>query len=162
MTTTPSPENTSARPDFTELLKELELEEGSRSLLYDDKTGKVLKSGDTIVGNPTIGIGWNVSGKSISLDRQRVILGWFVNDAWDELVQALPWVVDHPHDVQIALVDLCFNMGIDKLLTFKNTLSLIQQKKYKEAADALDKSLWAKQVGPTRSHNVENLIKETD
>ena len=155
-TTTPSP---GTELDFEPLLKELEQEEGYRDILYDDKTGKKLKSGDTILGNPTVGIGWNVSGKSLSLDRARIILSWFVLDAYQELVKALPWVTDHGSDVQLALVDLCFNMGIDKLLTFKNTLSLIRQRKYKEAADALDKSLWAKQVGPTRSHNVEELIK---
>jgi lysozyme len=161
MTTTPLPETTLKTPDFTELLKELEQEEGYRDLVYDDKTGKPLKLGSTLLGNPTIGIGWNVAGKKLSLPRARIILQWFVQDAYDELVEALPWVIDHDKDVQLALTDLSFNMGIDKLLTFKNTLSLIKDGKYKEAADQLDKSLWAKQVGPTRANNVEQLIKDT-
>ena len=147
--------------DLTRITSEICEEEGYKGLLYDDKTGKTLQKGDVIQGNPTIGNGWNVIAKAISKERSDIITSWFVQDAYDDLQKTLPWVLDHPLEVQEALVDLTYNLGVEKLQTFNTFLGLVQAKKYKEAGEDLDKTLWAKQVGPNRSHDVEELIKES-
>jgi len=41
---------------------------------------------------------------------------------------------------------MCFNMGITKLLGFKNTLRMMKAGDYDGAADGMLQSLWAKQV----------------
>lgn len=63
------------------------------------------------------------------------------------LVKALPWVtlLDTPR--RRVMSNLAFNLGIGGLLTFKNTLALIQRGDYAKAAENMLKSLWAKQVG---------------
>jgi lysozyme len=48
---------------------------------------------------------------------------------------------------QAVLVDMAFNLGLAKLLEFKNTLNFIALEKYDKAADAMLASRWAKQVG---------------
>lgn len=59
---------------------------------------------------------------------------------------------------QACLLDMCFNMGLKTLLTFKKTLGLIWEGKYKEAANEMLESRWASQVG-TRASKISNWIK---
>lgn len=46
-----------------------------------------------------------------------------------------------------AIVNLCFNLGIGTLLTFKNTLAFITKKDWANAANNLVQSKWYVQVG---------------
>ncbi len=62
------------------------------------------------------------------------------------LIHALPWVARLDEARQGVLVDMAFNMGIQKLLGFHNTLALIHDGKYIMAAQNMLKSLWAQQV----------------
>jgi lysozyme len=48
---------------------------------------------------------------------------------------------------QNVLADMCFNLGIGGLLSFKNTLAMVEHGKYEEAAAAMLQSKWATQVG---------------
>ena len=40
---------------------------------------------------------------------------------------ALPTLKDYPDEVQEVLIDLCFNMGITKLMQFKQTIEYINE-----------------------------------
>ena len=53
---------------------------------------------------------------------------------------------------------MCFNMGIDTLLEFKNTLSFMQAGDYNSAANGMLSSLWAKQVG-LRADNLAVMMR---
>jgi lysozyme len=46
-----------------------------------------------------------------------------------------------------AMVNMAFNLGFSKLKQFAKTLSHIEGGRYKEAADEMLNSMWAKQVG---------------
>ena len=140
------------------LVSALVSEEGYRGLLYDDKTGKDLYKGCLIQGNPTIGLGWNVAGKELSLERARIITGWFVQDTWAELETALPWVTSLPEGVQIAICDMAYNLGVPGLLKFTTFLTMMKAGNYSVAADDLKTTLWAKQVGK-RASVIESLIR---
>lgn len=59
-----------------------------------------------------------------------------------------------------AVIDLCFNMGINGLLAFKNTLAFIEAKDWKNAAKNLTQSKWYNQVGQ-RGPMVVKLIDPT-
>ena len=62
------------------------------------------------------------------------------------LRNTLTWYNDASFVTKTVLINLSFNMGIKGLLGFKNTLAFIKEKKYKEAAFNLRKSLYYKQV----------------
>lgn len=141
-----------------QLVSDLVVEEGYRGLLYDDLTGKPLTTGDTIRGNPTIGVGWNVAGKPISLERSKIITGWFVDDAWQQLQTTLPWVVSLPDGVQTALTDMAYNLGVSGLLKFTTFLAMLKSGNFQTAADDLKLTLWAKQIG-SRAVKIESQIR---
>ena len=64
-----------------------------------------------------------------------------------KLYHDLPWVSDLADVYKGVLQNLSFNMGVEGLLEFKNTLALIHTGEYPQAAKELLNSLWAKQVG---------------
>lgn len=57
-----------------------------------------------------------------------------------------------------ALLDMAYNMGVDKLLTFKTTLPMIERGEYEKAAENLTTSRWYKQVG-RRSKAICKILK---
>lgn len=144
--------------DRAKLLANLEDEEGLERLLYDDATGKPLKQGDVVKGNPTLGIGWNVSALALTDDQYRTICGWIVDAKAPPLYAALPWLHALPENVQRGVADIAFNVGLTEFLKFTTFISLLKAENFKAAADDLETgTLWFKQVG-TRGPKVQALI----
>jgi lysozyme len=54
---------------------------------------------------------------------------------------------------------MAFQLGTDGLLGFKNTLALIRDGKYAEAAEAMLQSKWATQT-PERAQRLAKQMKE--
>jgi lysozyme len=82
-----------------------------------------------------------------------------IQDATDDLEKNIEGFRELPVTVQEALVNMCFNMGISRLMQFKKTLALIQEGKFVKAGNEALNSKWASQVG-YRSVEVAALIKE--
>lgn len=144
--------------DRTKLLADLEEEEGLERLLYDDATGKALKSGMTIQGNATLGIGWNVSAFALTDDQYRTICGWIVDAKTPPLYSALPWLYTLPESVQRGVADIAFNVGLEDFSKFTTFISLLKAGNFEAAAQDLETgTLWWKEVG-TRGPKIQALI----
>jgi len=61
-----------------------------------------------------------------------------------------PWWPTIGDARQQVLTCLMYNMGVDKLLTFKNMLAFLAGGNYTAAADELKNSAWYRQVGVDR------------
>jgi lysozyme len=131
-------------PDSTTLTSHLHqmllVHEGVRRDLYTDTVGKW-----------TIGCGRNLSDVGLRDDEVEYLLANDMRETLAQLYRALPWVTQLSSVRQAILGDMLFNLGLGNskrgLLSFKTTLSLIQQGHYAEAADAMLKSKWSRQVG---------------
>lgn len=64
------------------------------------------------------------------------------------LDRKLPWWRDLSFVRQEAMVNMCFNLGINRLLGFRGALGAMQRGDFAQAADEMMDSLWARQVGP--------------
>ena len=95
----------------------------------------------------TIGVGHNLDAKGISPAVAALMLEEDIQDAIVDLEKNISGFEDMPEPVQEALVNLCFNMGIPRLLQFKKTLAYIREGKYKKASNELLDSRYANQVG---------------
>ena len=62
-----------------------------------------------------------------------------------------------PETAKIVLIDMAFNMGVNGLLKFKNTLSLIEKGQYIAASNEMLNSSWKNQVGQ-RAYNLSNML----
>ena len=68
----------------------------------------------------------------------------------NQIEDKLWWSVNLDPVRYAVLLDMAFQMGINGLLGFKNTLAMIESGDYSKAADGMLSSLWAKQT-PNRA-----------
>lgn len=64
-----------------------------------------------------------------------------------DLDRRLPWWRTLDDVRQRVLLNMCFNLGVNRLLGFKNTLRMIQRHEFEDAVAGMMNSLWARQVG---------------
>lgn len=131
------------------LIRDLEspVNEGFRSVVYDDATGKPLKKGDTLKGNPTVGIGWDCADEPLPIELARMICRWQVTQIYQSFTSRLLWVNQLDEVRCRALANMAFNLGIPRLLEFQNTLQALKDGRWDDAAVEALNSRWAKEVG---------------
>lgn len=133
--------------DKTRLYEQLKLHEGKKNKPYKDTVGKL-----------TIGIGRNLDDRGITEEEIVFLFGTDVALVEKDLDKNLKWWIDMSEVRQRVLADMCFNLGITKLLTFKNTLEAMRTKRYEDAASGMLNSLWAKQV-KGRAVRLANMMR---
>lgn len=115
----------------------------ARLVVSEGKRNKVYK--DTL-GIDTIGVGRNLRDVGLSDDEIMYLLDNDLKRVFADLDKRLPWWRQLDEVRQSVLADMCFNMGINKLCSFVNTLRKVQAGDYLGASLGMLDSLWAKQV----------------
>jgi lysozyme len=134
---------------MSKLIEQLKRHEGVRTHAYKC-------SADYI----TVGVGRNIDedgGLGLSDDEIDYLLANDIKRCKQELV-ALSWFVDLDEVRQDALINLCFNLGLTRLLGFRNAMAAMAEGDYEKAADEFLDSRWATQVGQ-RAIEVTNMIR---
>lgn len=128
-------------------------------LLRDE--GCVLHAYLDSLGFWTIGVGHLVDAswkdKTITQDEAMKFLDDDIAAKTSELYNKAPWVKQIDGVRQACLLNMAFNLGVNGLLKFKNTLLLIQAGKFVEASREMLNSTWAVQVGPRSRHLSQQL-----
>lgn len=107
-------------------------------------------------GNVTIGWGHNLGSRPLTLAECQVIFDTDLSIAKNDL-EKCAWYHTLPPGVQNALVNMCFNLGIERLLKFSVMISYLMEHDYTNAAKAALESEWARQVGQ-RAKDVALMI----
>ena len=94
----------------------------------------------------TIGYGRNLDDRGISEEEAEAMLRREATEHYDELVTALPWVADLPDHVQVVLANMAFNLGLTRLLQFRNMLAALESGDMPKAGSEMMDSRWATQV----------------
>lgn len=133
---------------MSKLSDQLRIHEGVRSHVYL-----------CTAGYETIGVGRNIaeSGIGLSDDEIDYLLENDIKRCKQELV-SLSWFPDLDPVRQDAIVNLCFNLGLTRLMGFQNAIGAMAVGDYEKAADEFLDSRWAKQVGQ-RSLDVAHMIR---
>lgn len=107
----------------------------------------------------SIGYGRNLDDRGITLDEAEYMLRNDIELCYQEL-NCFSWFADLDTVRQYALVDLCFNMGLPGLLTFRKALAAMAEGLYDKAADEFLDSKWAREdVGKSRSTRITEMIR---
>jgi len=133
------------------LAKELEADEKFVSHEYKDS-----------LGYSTIGIGRLIDkrkGGGITREEALYLLQNDINNKWNDVKKKFPWVIDQPESVQRALANMAFQMGIENLSEFKNSLAYIKAGDYLKAQANLKASKWFTQT-PNRAARVISMIRK--
>jgi lysozyme len=134
--------------NLTLLEQELEIDEGKKKKPYKCTAGKW-----------TIGIGRNLDDRGLSDDEITYLFRNDIQSVFDDLDRSLPWWRKLSDARQRVLANMCLNLGITRLLGFKNTLKAVEEGRYNDAAEGMLASLWAKQVG-ARAQRLAKMMRE--
>lgn len=123
---------------ISELTKQLRADEGVVPHAYQDH-----------LGFWTIGVGRLIDqrkGGGLRPFEIDYLLRNDIEDRINELTKRLPWFQDLDDARRGVLLNMSFQMGVDGLLGFKNTLEMVRKGDYDKAADGMLNSLWARQT----------------
>ena len=121
----------------TKLKARISKEEGMRQFPYRDSRGIL-----------SIGKGRNLETVGISVDEADVLLTNDLEHAEKTLDKLFAFYPKLSDVRKCVMLDMCFNMGIGKLLNLKKLLDYLNAEMYEFASAEMLDSLWAKQVGP--------------
>lgn len=122
--------------NYQTLREELIRDEALRLKPYTDTKGKL-----------TIGVGRNLTDRGLSIDETMILLDNDIKGAATDLDRALPWWRGMSEARQHVLINMCFNMGINRLGGFIKALAAMEKGDYNTAADEMQDSDWFKDVG---------------
>lgn len=139
--------------DLERLKAQLKIDEGVRLRVYKDS-----------MDLPTVGVGHLVTpadqlkvGDTITQARCDELFAYDVARTVAACEKRIEGWQQFPDEVQEILANMAYNLGIAGLLKFKVTLFYIRNRDYGQAATALVKSLWYKQVGNRSKRLVARL-----
>lgn len=135
----------------SELVRQLRGDEGERACVYPDS-----------LGFATIGVGRLVDarkpGGGLRSDEIAYLLNNDVDDRIDALTRKLPWSQNLDDARKGVLLNMAFQLGMEGLLGFKQTLQLVMEGKYENAAHAMLQSHWAEQT-PKRAQRLAEQMR---
>lgn len=135
--------------DLKKLKERLKLHEGKKKSAYLDSKGYL-----------TIGIGRCIDKKlDCGLTDEEIfyLLENDLNKSHKELSQ-FDWYKKLDDVRREVLIELHFNMGLPKLLTFKKMIAALSQKNYPLATQELLNSKWKDDVGVNRSTDIAQRL----
>lgn len=124
------------RRDLDDLKDQLRQQEGLRLKPYRDPLGVL-----------TIGYGRNLDAVGISKEEAEILFQNDVDAAYQDCKRTFPWFQDLDDVRQDVIINMVFNMGLNKVLGFKRMLTAMAIQDHKWAAAEMLNSRWAMQVG---------------
>lgn len=113
-------------------------------------------------GYDTIGFGRNIEQKGITKQEAEYLLANDIQQCIKELKGIINRFDDLPDKAKLVLIDMCYNLGLSKLLNFENMLDAIDARDWEKAAEELLDSRYARQVKRRARINASYLIACAD
>ncbi len=132
------------------LVKQLRRDEGEVLHAYEDHLGFL-----------TIGIGRLIDkrkGGGISQEEAAYLLNNDIDTRTAELERRIPWFKGLDDARKGVLLNMAFQLGVDGLLAFKNTLKEVQDGNYSKASEMMLLSKWATQT-PERAKRLAKQME---
>lgn len=111
------------------------------------------------VGKLTIGYGRNLSDRGISAKEALYLLDEDISIFHNKLAAHLCCFECLNEARQIALISMCFNLGLHAFLKFKKMIAALEIHDYALAAHEILNSKWSQQVGK-RAEDLAKIIRE--
>jgi lysozyme len=146
--------------NLAKLEAQLAIDEGKRLVAYLDSMG-ILSCGigHNCVAKPVAGV--LKPGDTISEETCSRLFREDIQESIGQLDKHILWWRALDDTRQNVLCNMVFNLGIQGLLQFRNTLKFIECGSYGMAADGMLASLWARQVGD-RAKRLAKQMRDGD
>ena len=110
-------------------------------------------------GKLTIGVGRNIEDNGISEDEAIYMLENDIKRVEHELKDIFPDFDELPENVRLVLIDMDFNLGKSRFLTFKKMIQAVKEHNWEAMIREMKNSRWCEQVKNRCEDDVE-LIEE--
>ena len=143
----------------------IEWQEGFRAEGYDDANGHDLPSGYTIVGNVTVGFGFNIGpgGGGLSEIECRLVLNYRIGKLTSKLSGLYPWYGGLDTVRKQALLSMAYNMGVPRFAGFKKMIKAFEAGNLAEAANQVRDSLYYRNTAThNRASQIADMIETGD
>lgn len=131
-----------------------------KTLLVKHESYKQFPYTDT-TGHLSIGIGRNLIDRGISLTEATFMLDEDISYFTSKLNHFLPFFYKLSENRQIALIDMCFNLGVQGFLNFTDMILALESGDYERASKEMLESKWAEQVGE-RARKLADIMKTNE
>ena len=130
----------------------IKLHEGLRLKPYKCSAGKL-----------TIGYGRNLDDVGITPMEADYLLGHDIRKAITDVQHIFGAAFLETIGIPRAsvLVDMCFNLGVNRLKGFKKMIAAVKDRDFEKAADEMMDSKWAVQVG-SRATRLEGMMRTNE
>lgn len=133
-----------------ELTRQLRGDEGVKATVYKDH-----------LGYDTIGVGRLVDsrkpGSGLRPSEIDFLLQNDIDDRIEALTRRLPWFQNLDDARRGVLLNMSFQLGVDGLMAFKNTLAMVESADYMGAARNMLQSKWATQTPERAARMAEQM-----
>lgn len=134
-----------------ELTRQLKADEGVKAQAYQDSLGLWTIGVGRLIDDRKPGSGLRPSEIDFMLQND-------IDDRIEALTRRLPWFQNLDDARKGVLLSMSFQMGVDGLLTFKNTLRMVEDGDYMGAARNMLMSKWAGQT-PARANRMAEQMR---
>jgi len=107
----------------------------------------------------TIGVGRNLDDLGISEDEAMYLLENDIKRVKEELKEIFPNFDELPYNVQLVLIDMDFNLGKSRFLTFKKMIQAVREHNWAKMIEEMKNSRWCGQV-KSRCEDDVRLVEE--
>ena len=132
--------------NIDKLIQELILDEGYKYETYEDHLGFLTLGVGHLVLDTDPEIDKPV-GTPVSEERVLECLNNDIETVCDELNRNMPWWKELSDEKMRVLANMCFNLGITRLLKFRKFLAALESGDFETAGEEMMDSKWATQVG---------------
>ena len=108
----------------------------------------------------TIGVGRNLTDNGITSAEAEQMLAHDMDNVFTDLDRNIPFWQSLPYNVRLVLCDMCFNLGIKRLLKFTKMLEAMEERDFELAGEELLDSTYAVQVKKRADRNYRLVIGE--
>ena len=136
--------------------------------------GEVLEIYEDSLGYLTLGVGHLIQksdpeyGQPAGTPVSQEVVDMYYSDDFDKHVDETIHVCENnnivfdalPENIQHVLVNMCFNLGANRLGKFRNMLYAVSTSNWQEMANQMEDSRWFGQVG-RRSVELQEMVLET-
>ena len=119
----------------------------------------VLKPYRCTAGKLTIGVGRTLDDNGITVPEAKMLLRHDLTRTRFALEKVLPGFLALSKPRRMALIDMCFNLGLPRFLQFKQMLAAVVAGDFNRAAKEMLSSAWATQVGQ-RAQTLATMMQE--
>jgi len=141
---------------INKLKDQLKIDEGVKYEIYEDHLGYATFGIGHLITYKDPEYGWPV-GTKVSEDRINEVFKTDVQKFVSETQKVFPDLINKPDNIQVVLVNMCFNLGAPRLSKFKKFITAINDEQWIEAAVEMMDSRWARQVGP-RAERLKQIV----